>query len=398
MKFKKEFSFARIFKKISNYFFDCLYVLICTIVFNLVGIKVLEITPNYLNNKSVVNETVNDIYKMESEAKLIDLYDLNNKKVNEPISSDDLFIKYINQHLVKAYNEGSKEIFKNIDEIDLSIYSEASIDNDYLAYFYVTFIPNNLDKGFVIDYSTTPIIYFNNTILNPLRSNYDYFSFNENDFYYLKEEYASDLYSYLYLNSNNETGKIIFDNLKEFFIDTLNNSFSLFNNYTPFKEAYEVYNTHFNELVKESVITNTLSYLISFIILMVVIPLVNKDFYTLGELSSKTRLFDYKDRKIKFYQPLIKSIFFFIETYWVNIVVSVFTIGSTGLSFSLFNIGNFSFTIFYLILISMFILVINIVFGIINKDKRLLEEYISNTILLEYKKVRDIDSIVNKND
>ena len=398
MKFKKEFSFAGIFKKISNYFFDCLYVLICTIVFNLVGIKVLEITPNYLNNKSVVNETVNDIYKMESEAKLIDLYDLNNKKVNEPISSDDLFIKYINQHLVKAYNEGSKEIFKNIDEIDLSIYSEASIDNDYLAYFYVTFIPNNLDKGFVIDYSTTPIIYFNNTILNPLRSNYDYFSFNENDFYCLKEEYASDLYSYLYLNSNNETGKVIFDNLKEFFIDTLNNSFSLFNNYTPFKEAYEVYNTHFNELVKESVITNTLSYLISFIILMVVIPLVNKNFYTLGELSSKTRLFDYKDRKIKFYQPLIKSIFFFIETYWVNIVVSVFTIGSTGLSFSLFNIGNFSFTIFYLILISMFILVINIVFGIINKDKRLFEEYISNTILLEYKKVRDIDSIVNKND
>ena len=398
MKFKKEFSFAGIFKKISNYFFDCLYVLICTIVFNLVGIKVLEITPNYLNNKSVVNETVNDIYKMESEAKLIDLYDLNNKKVNEPISSDDLFIKYINQHLIKAYNEGSKEIFKNIDEIDLSIYSEASIDNDYLAYFYVTFIPNNLDKGFVIDYSTTPIIYFNNTILNPLRSNYDYFSFNENDFYYLKEEYASDLYSYLYLNSNNETGKVIFDNLKEFFIDTLNNSFSLFNNYTPFKEAYEVYNTHFNELVKESVITNTLSYLISFIILMVVIPLVNKNFYTLGELSSKTRLFDYKDRKIKFYQPLIKSIFFFIETYWVNIVVSVFTIGSTGLSFSLFNIGNFSFTIFYLILISMFILVINIVFGIINKDKRIFEEYISNTILLEYKKVRDIDSIVNKND
>lgn len=398
MKFKKEFSFAGIFKKISNYFFDCLYVLICTIVFNLVGIKVLEITPNYLNNKSVVNETVNDIYKMESEAKLIDLYDLNNKKVNEPISSDDLFIKYINQHLIKAYNEGSKEIFKNIDEIDLSIYSEASIDNDYLAYFYVTFIPNNLDKGFVIDYSTTPIIYFNNTILNPLRSNYDYFSFNENDFYYLKEEYASDLYSYLYLNSNNETGKVIFDNLKEFFIDTLNNSFSLFNNYTPFKEAYEVYNTHFNELVKESVITNTLSYLISFIILMVVIPLVNKDFYTLGELSSKTTLFDYKDRKIKFYQPLIKSIFFFIETYWVNIIVSVFTIGSTGLSFSLFNIGNFSFTIFYLILISMFILVINIVFGIINKDKRLFEEYISNTILLEYKKVRDIDSIVNKND
>ncbi len=398
MKFKKEFSFAGIFKKISNYFFDCLYVLICTIVFNLVGIKVLEITPNYLNNKSVVNETVNDIYKMESEAKLIDLYDLNNKKVNEPISSDDLFIKYINQHLVKAYNEGSKEIFKNIDEIDLSIYSEASIDNDYLAYFYVTFIPNNLDKGFVIDYSTTPIIYFNNTILNPLRSNYDYFSFNENDFYYLKEEYASDLYSYLYLNSNNETGKVIFDNLKEFFIDTLNNSFSLFNNYTPFKEAYEVYNTHFNELAKESVITNTLSYLISFIILMVVIPLVNKNFYTLGELSSKTTLFDYKDRKIKFYQPLIKSIFFFIETYWVNIIVSVFTIGSTGLSFSLFNIGNFSFTIFYLILISMFILVINIVFGIINKDKRLFEEYISNTILLEYKKVRDIDSIVNKND
>ncbi|MBO8428214.1 MAG: RDD family protein [Firmicutes bacterium] len=398
MKFKKEFSFAGIFKKISNYFFDCLYVLICTIVFNLVGIKVLEITPNYLNNKSVVNETVNDIYKMESEAKLIDLYDLNNKKVNEPISSDDLFIKYINQHLIKAYNEGSKEIFKNIDEIDLSIYSEASIDNDYLAYFYVTFIPNNLDKGFVIDYSTTPIIYFNNTILNPLRSNYDYFSFNENDFYYLKEEYASDLYSYLYLNSNNETGKVIFENLKEFFIDTLNNSFSLFNNYTPFKEAYEVYNTHFNELVKESVITNTLSYLISFIILMVVIPLVNKDFYTLGELSSKTRLFDYKDRKIKFYQPLIKSIFFFIEIYWVNIVVSVFTIGSIGLSFSLFNIGNFSFTIFYLILISMFILVINIVFGIINKDKRLFEEYISNTILFEYKKVRDIDSIVNKND
>ena len=48
-------------------------------------------------------------------------------------------------------------------------------------------------------------------------------------------------------------------------------------------------------------------------------------------------------------------------------------------------------------LISMVILVINIIVGIGNKDKRLLDELMSGTIYLSYKKIRDFSSLEEEN-
>ena len=169
-------------------------------------------------------------------------------------------------------------------------------------------------------------------------------------------------------------------------------------NYAPFKERYDVYQTNYQKLVGISVAINATSFAISFLILEIIVPCIDKKHHrTLGNLSSKIAPFDYKDKKLSLLRVLLKNILFFFDTYWINLIVSFFTIGNAGNNYVLFSIGSFDVINFYLMLISMVILVINIIVGIGNKDKRLLDELMSGTIYLSYKKIRDFSSLEEEN-
>ena len=246
----------------------------------------------------------------------------------------------------------------------------------------------DLCKKVVVDY-------FNENILKNVNENY--FSLDENEYYYLNFDYAKDLYSYLFIDKANQNGETIYNALYDFFNETINDSLTSFMNYVPFKEKYEEYRINYQKLVGVSVGTNVVSYAISFVILLILVPILDrKNHRTLGNLSTKIAPFDYEDKKLSLPKVLLKNLLFFVDTYWINLIVSFFTIGNAGNNFVLFNIGSFEFINFYLMLISMVILVANIVTGIVNKDKRLLDELMSGTIYLSYKNVRDFSDALKE--
>ena len=102
MKFSKERGFAEIFKKIGAYFFDALYILILTVVVNFVGIAIVKNTSFYKEDTTTVNQNVDELYSLESDARLIDLYNLNEIKQDEPISQETQFQKYLYRHLLRC--------------------------------------------------------------------------------------------------------------------------------------------------------------------------------------------------------------------------------------------------------------------------------------------------------
>ena len=395
MKFSKEWGFAEIFRKIGAYFFDALYVLVLTIAINYAGIAIVKTTSFYNEDTALVNENADELYSLESDARLIDLYDFDEVKQDEPISQEDQYQKYLYRLLLRS-NEVSENAllgenkFEYIPKNMLTL----SIDNDYLAYFYVKFIPENPNKG-LPEINIEPLDYFNENILKNVNQNY--FSFDENDYYYLNFDYAKDLYSYLFTDKSNQNGETVYNALNDFFNETINDSLTSFMNYLPFKEKYEEYRMNYQKLVGVSVGTNVISYAISFVILLILVPIIDKKNHrTLGNLSTKIAPFDYEDKKLSLPKVLLKNLLFFVDTYWINLIVSFFTIGNAGNNFVLFNIGSFEFINFYLMLISMVILVINIVTGIANKDKRLLDELMSGTIYLSYKNVRDFSDALKE--
>ena len=395
MKFSKEWGFAEIFRKIGAYFFDALYVLVLTIAINYAGIAIVKTTSFYNEDTALVNENADELYSLESEARLIDLYDFDEVKQDEPISQENQYQKYLYRLLLRSDEVSGNALlgenkFEYIPKNTLTL----NIDNDYLAYFYVNFIPENPNKG-LPEINIEPIDYFNENILKNVNENY--FSLDENEYYYLNFDYAKDLYSYLFIDKANQNGETIYNALYDFFNETINDSLTSFMNYVPFKEKYEEYRINYQKLVGVSVGTNVVSYAISFVVLLVVVPIIDrKNHRTLGNLSTKIAPFDYEDKKLSLPKVLLKNLLFFVDTYWINLIVSFFTIGNAGNNFVLFNIGSFEFINFYLMLISMVILVANIVTGIVNKDKRLLDELMSGTIYLSYKNVRDFSDALKE--
>ena len=395
MKFSKEWGFAEIFMKIGAYFFDVLYALILTIAINYAGIAIVKTTSFYNEDTALVNENADGLYSLESEARLIDLYDFDEVKQDEPISQEDQYQKYLYRLLLRSDEVSENALFgENKFEYIPKNTLTLSIDNDYLAYFYVKFIPENPNKG-LPEINIEPLDYFNENILKNVNQNY--FSLDENDYYYLNFDYAKDLYSYLFTDKSNQNGETVYNALNDFFNETINDSLTSFMNYLPFKEKYEEYRMNYQKLVGVSVGTNVISYAISFVILLILVPIIDrKNHRTLGNLSTKIAPFDYEDKKLSLPKVLLKNLLFFVDTYWINLIVSFFTIGNAGNNFVLFNIGSFEFINFYLMLISMVILVINIVTGIANKDKRLLDELMSGTIYLSYKNVRDFSDALKE--
>ena len=395
MKFSKEWGFAEIFRKIGAYFFDALYVLVLTIAINYAGIAIVKNTSFYNEDTALVNENADELYSLESEARLIDLYDFDEVKQDEPISQENQYQKYLYRLLLRSDEVSGNALlgenkFEYIPKNTLTL----NIDNDYLAYFYVNFIPENPNKG-LPEINIEPIDYFNENILKNVNENY--FSLDENEYYYLNFDYAKDLYSYLFIDKANQNGETIYNALYDFFDETINGSLTSFMDYTPFKEKYEEYRINYQKLVGVSVGTNVVSYAISFVILLILAPIIDrKNHRTLGNLSTKIAPFDYEDKKLSLPKVLLKNLLFFVDTYWINLIVSFFTIGNAGNNFVLFNIGSFEFINFYLMLISMVILVANIVTGIVNKDKRLLDELMSGTIYLSYKNVRDFSDALKE--
>lgn len=395
MKFSKEWGFAEIFRKIGAYFFDALYVLVLTIAINYAGIAIVKNTSFYNEDTALVNENADELYSLESEARLIDLYDFDEVKQNEPIGQENQYQKYLYRLLLRSDEVSGNALlgenkFDYIPKNTLTL----NIDNDYLAYFYVKFIPENPNKG-LPEINIEPIDYFNENILKNVNENY--FSLDENEYYYLNFDYAKDLYSYLFTDKSNQNGETVYNALNDFFNETINGSLTSFMDYTPFKEKYEEYRINYQKLVGVSVGTNVISYAISFVVLLVVVPLIDrKNYRTLGNLSTKIAPFDYEDKKLSLPKVLLKNLLFFVDTYWINLIVSFFTIGNAGNNFVLFNISSFEFINFYLMLISMVILVANIVTGIVNKDKRLLDEIMSGTIHLSYKNVRDFSDALKE--
>ena len=385
--YKKEYEFANIFKKISKYFLDALFMLLVSVVINFASIDILNNVEPYKETKIQLNQNVDEIYSIENDAKLADYISLDNKDTQEPISRADMLKKYLSRQLSLsiALDDGDQFKLNNITSYE-DKYGSANIDNDYLAHFYLVYIKNN--PGLVDVPSNDYFKYFFNTVLNTKETT-NYYKYRDNDIPYLTSDIGYKLYSYYINKENNDIGKTIYDNIYQKFNTTLDSSINvLYLKDTNFKNNYNLYKANYNQLTIYSIITLFISYSISFLILFIIIPL----FFKKKDISSfilKLELRSMKENeKVKTYQYLLNRLVLFITLFWIILLASLFNIGFSGLSITLFNIGSLNINLLYFVFLSMIISIISLIGGIINKERRLLSELVSSSIYLSYKKSR----------
>lgn len=389
---------ASLSKKVISYFLDALILLILTVAINFGSVAILETTPNYKENSEVVSTSVSEIYSLEEEARFIDLYNLDNEKVSSPISQNDMFQKWLVRHLLHSYEVNDKTIFTSIDKISENElkYGEASLENDYLAYFYVEFLPNHQNEG-MIEVNISGEDYFKNNILDVKLSNDDIFYFDNNNFYTLTPSYAKDIYNYMYLNEDNDNAYNALKALNEFFLNTLENTATIYQHYIPFKEKYEIYSTSYSILLSQSVLTEFITYLICTLIYFLIVPLFLK-LRSIGELILKLTPYDLDEKKIEPYKQVFKFLISFCELFWINLIVSFFTIGMDGMSLNLFNIGNIPINLLAFVILSMVISAISVLVALVRQDHRAFKEVATHTVYITLKKEKSWDHIPVENE
>lgn len=387
----KKYVFAGISKKVYTYFIDVLTVFVLALILNLSCLPILENLSSYKNATTLVNEKVTEIYKIEEEANLIDLVSLDGSKQDNPINRDDMFTKYVNRHIALSYLKDSGNEFRNNNvTIDNFKYGELTPENDYLSYLYLEFIPSHDNSGFE-SYGKEPMEYYINDILNKYLKDQNAFIVRDG-IPYLNSSYGYNLYRYVIKEEkNHEAGKANYDTLYSFFNKVLDNSLTIFSSYEPFKNIYSIYLSQYEFLIDSSILYQFIIYVISFALMLAIIPLFTKN-RTIGCYLSKTTLFDINEKKIKWYMLSAKKLCDFISMYWLNLVISFFTIGMVGVAKSVFSIGSLNVSIFMFIFISMILATISVVVGISREDKRCLSELVSNTIYLTEEK----EFVVNK--
>lgn len=391
--FKKELRLATISRKVMSYFLDALILLLITVAINFASIAVLETTPDYQNKREVVSSTIDEIYTLEEEIRFIDRRDLNNQEVSSPISQNEMFQKWLVRHLIHSYNQGDKTVFDSISEIkDYELeYGEASLNNDYLAYFYVEFLPNHKGQG-MNDISLSGDEFFKNNILNVKLTNHDIFYFDDSGFYTMNQNYAKDIYEYIYLNENDDNAYNALKALNTFFLDTLENTATIYQNYIPFKELFNQYQINYQSLISASVLTEFILYCISSVLYLLIVPLCLKN-RTLSNLILRILPYDLDEKKIKPHTNIFKFIVWFCELFWISLIVSFFTIGMDGMTYTLFSIGALPINLLGFVIVSMIIAAISVLIGIARQDKRTLPELVSHTVYMEYQKVQTWDHI-----
>ena len=384
----KNYIFSGISKRIYTFLFDALMVFILAFVLNLAFAPVLQSLTAYSDKNALVNQKVNELYRIEEEAKLIDFENLSGEKQDTPIDMTQMFQKYIYQQVALSYQKDSDGDFKN-NNIVINEYKHgvASKENDALAYLYTTFIPNHPNQG-LIDLNKDPITYYVDEIL--FKTINDKTLFIVDDGYpYLNSKVGVILYNHVFEgNLESKEGRANLGILQTYFHDVMDASFKILKDYIPFKDNFLIYYNNYNMLITYNTSFQTIVFASTFLILMIILPLCLKG-KTLGNLVFKTAFFDSNDEKASLLKTTLKKMPDFILMFWLNFLVCVLTTGASSLTATLFSIGNFNVTLFSLISFSFILMIVDVIVGAIKQDKRTLSEVICGVTM----KVREKDYI-----
>lgn len=374
MKIKSKYSnmpYQTISRKVWSSLIDGLLLLVFGAILTFsVGFNALRNNETFTNYNNQCFNSINEMYKIQNDAKLQIISGENEKKV---LSAADYFDIYINKQIKLSYLLNETDFINNgiVFEIN-NDYS--TIDNDELTYYFIKY---KVDHSINIEIfeNINPLTYFKERIFFK-NINKDYFIDRENDLPILKPGIAIALYKH-YTGIEKNT------NLHREFSDAVlsirNIGLNDLSNYSEFKKYYNLYFEAYEVMKKYDNITLFLSFLAVFILIIFLPSLITKDGITLGKLLTSTRVIHDEGYSIGKTRILLYIIFAFILNIFIIIFISLFTFGFENLTLVIFNIGNVDVSLLFLLLMSIAFVFVNFIIIAITPNHHSLIDIILNT-------------------
>lgn len=376
-------SIAAFKKKIKAFFIDYIILVLLSVVTTFVSIFLCVNSSNYQTHEEIINVQIEKMIDITKNANLSD-----KDENDELLTLNDMYKKYAIGHILLSYELNTQEFIENgLDAINQNEnikdkYYSINTSNDYLAYLYYHYLPS-LDNN-PINYDGLNCSDYYKNVLKNVNDDVSMFDMNK-DYPTLKVSFAIDLYNYIVLEKqmDNPSGLSANTNFANLFTKTFEYNSGIVQSLSFYQTEYQIYQKSYNYLSKLMNYIYLCNYLFGTLLLFLVVPLINKDYYSLGNRISGIIICTTDEKKLNIKKLLLKSLFDFILNLSSIFIVSFVIGGTSAITQSLFTIGAFNITLMTIITLSLVFLIINFVTSHIRNDNRTLVEIIIKTTCLD---------------
>lgn len=330
------------------------------------------------------------IFRIGEESKLIRTFD------DGQLYTINNYYEYFLRVLMKYnYEHSSYDLEEDVDNynvhidsfkpfVDISV-TDTTVNDDFFGNFYTEFIigKEDVNGDLVLDYQdTNPKDYFYYEVLDIDGEGSAFFKESVNGEYpYLKDDVRTALYAYNFSKNlagdSYKTDKAFF----EFFLQKFTISGDFLLKYKDYGEVLNRYNSTYDVLYRYDQITIFVSFFISFLIFIFLIPIFNKYHQNLGELIFKRAYLKDEGEEggvISFKSHIIRSVYGLIKYFFVAFLLSLFINSAVGFN-SLIMIGTFPISLFVISVLTLLFNAVSLTTSIIRQDKKNLENLTSFT-------------------
>lgn len=342
----------------------------------------------YGEDKKQMNEDVEVLYSIGEEAKLIhrfdngDIYSINNSyeyflrtilKYNYENSDYDLDIDS------EKYKE-KQDTFKPF--IDISV-TETTVNDDFMGNFYTQFIEGkkDTDGNLVLDFgSTNPKDYFYYEVLDIDGDGAKFFETTSGEYPYLKDDVRRALYSYNFLKNVSDKYYKVDTEFFQFFVQKFNISGEFLIKYEAYGPLLIRHNEIYTKLQNYDRTAIFVSSLAGFLSIIVIFPLFNKYKRNPAEIIfNRAYLVEKDEEEVASTKSFVIRCFYGVIKYFFAIFLLAFFVNPNLAFQGLFNLGVFPVSLFLFGIISLLINAVSLSISIARKDKKNLENLISQT-------------------
>lgn len=372
--------------------FDALIVIVLLTVISILTTMIMGKIPSYVGKIDTVNQERIECYKIEEEARIYRFVDNENGEYETPMSMELIFKEYALSEILLSYEKNPNDFarYNIVPENSLNV-TLASYENNSLSYFFVTYATkyNNYShkKADVYDFKDEDPRFSYIKELKNASPKSDYWVIDEEtlDYPYLEGVFALDLYRYLFGGETSyQTGLTNYNYLAQAYKNLWQSEVNYLLNSTRFTSHYDVYRETYIECSHWLIVATLIAYILTFLLVIIIPVLANKDGQSLGMLILKLKSLSTSSEVISMPQKILRLLIYLFSFLPIIPIATFFSGGAeSGLYYPLLVINDIGVSIIHITFFLVVLPIISLLLIASRQDKRGLADFASRTKVVD---------------
>ena len=370
---------------------------------------IVSALPYYKGEMETINVSRKQMYQIQEETKLFEFAsnDDGSKNYDSLLSQNDLFQKYVLSHVLYTYDLNKEEWDSTYTKETDNPYtrqseygvSSASYSNDLLAYFFVTYAKSNNENNnlFSLSEGESYESHYKTLLKNNSKgAEWEYYE-GSDQLPSLKMSVAYSVYRYTFYNEGGQSGLNSYNYLISQYQGVLEEAENILFNSARYQASYQTYKASYASCSYIVSLFSFISYVVTFLLLIVLPSLLFKDGQTIGIYALKGAIINKEGLEASKKEILIRTIYCFFSCFPVMLFSCFFAGGlNSGWMYPLFTIAGQGVSLFNITVISFIFPIANFITSLIRGDRRGLGELMSQTLIIDKRYYQDHSSIQEK--